>query len=184
MKAITPFLIIGICVGMYFIYIEPNFADIEVLRQKRDEYVNVLEKTKEIKTQRDVATASYNSISIDDIDKLNKMIPAKFDSVVFANDINTIGSKYGLTIESLKVNAPKTQARDVEESAKVKDNIYKTVTVTFTTRGQYEQFVKFLMDLESSLQLVDVGILSIKSGTGQKTIDALEYELEVYTYSL
>ena len=79
MKSFLPFIIIAVCVAMYFMYISPTWAKDQTLMAQKAEYTNVLDKIKELTAERDKAIAEYNSISPEDIDKLNKLIPAKFD---------------------------------------------------------------------------------------------------------
>ena len=184
MKAATPFIIIIICISAYFFYISPTLDEIKTLEAKKAEYTGVLEKAREFKAQRDTALTDYNNISEDNLDRLNKIVPNKFDSVLFANDINTIASKYGMSVKDLKYNILNTEAFDAE-GVRTKSQPYKTIAVTFKFSSQYEQFIKFLKDLESSLQLVDVTSLSIKSLGGEKsTGNLLDYSLEVNAYSL
>ena len=184
MKAITPFIIIAICVGAYFLYISPALGEVDILKAKRMEYTNILEKANELKEERDKALAAYNNISEDDLARLNKIIPHQFDPVLFANDLNALASRYGMTIKNLKADTLKPETSETTD-APVESPLYRTTTVSFKLTGQYEQFIKFLQDIESSLQLIDVTSLSIKPIGGEKsTEDFLDYSLEVNTYAL
>ncbi len=169
---------------MYFFYISPSIVEVQTLGAKVTEYNNVLAKSKELANQRDTVLTAYNSISETDVERLNKVIPDTFDAVVFANDINSIASRYGVSLKDFKVNEPTAQVRDQIINTQT-NQLYKTVAVTLTVVGPYDGFVSFLKNVESSLRLVDVGSLSVKSATGPRaTNGSLEYSLEVYTYSL
>ena len=172
---------------MYFMYIKPTLAEISTLSEKKTEYLNVLLKSKELKARRDVALSAYNNISADDIDKLSKIVPVKFDSVLFANDLNSIASRYGMFIKDLKIDQTKTEGRSLE-NVQTDGKTYKTITVFFWLSGQYEQFVRFLKDIESSLRLLDVSNLTISAnvsaGVKSLIVSIPDYSLEIYTYSL
>ncbi len=183
MKPFLPFIIVGICVGMYFMYISPMISDISIERAKKAEYTRVLSSTKELKDKRDSLTASYNEISQENLALLNKIIPTDFDSAVFANDVSSIASRNGITVMDLKVDVARTRERNLADDGTASN--YRIVTTNMRVSGPYDRFVSFLKDLESSLQLIDVVNLNITSTTGQRPTDLkFEYKLEINTYSL
>ena len=175
---ITSLITIIVCIAAYFTYIKPTLSEVGALREQKSRYMDILDKAKEIKTKRDIIMSAYNSISQDDLDRLSKVIPKKFDAVFFGNDLSSMTSKYGLNVIDLKVSQNEA-TRDVNNSTN-ENNQYKTYFVTFRVSGSYEQFIKFMKDLESSLELVDVVNLSVKPTSR----DSLEYKLDAYTYSL
>ncbi|MBI4155753.1 MAG: type 4a pilus biogenesis protein PilO [Candidatus Zambryskibacteria bacterium] len=181
MKSLTPFIVIAISVGMYFVYISPGFVEINTQRNKITEYINVLEKSKELKNKRDSVLTAYNNISEEDITRLNKIIPETFDAVLFANDINNLASRHNVTVKDIKINAPDSESRVIP--AESTDKLYKTTAVTLTLSGEYQQFIKFMADIETSLRLMDISSLTVKSG-GKSGSNLLDYSLEIYTYSL
>lgn len=184
MKTFIPFFVIAICVGMYFLYINPMWTEIGLKRAEKAQYTNILEKVRELKTKRDEISARYNNIPAEDIEMLGKIIPSKFDGASLANDINVMASRYGMNIKEFRTTAPKTETRETGDVAIV-DEKYRTIITSFKLSGQYGEFLKFLKDLQSSLHLVDIVNLSIRPVSGTKTGDAnLEYSLDVQTYSL
>ena len=184
MKALTPFLIIGICVGMYFLYMGPVITEIKDLQAKKDEYTNVLNKVKEIKDRRDAVSAEYNNISPENFERLNKIIPKKFDSVVFVNDVNNIASRNGVILKSYKENGSSSASSETT-TTEAPEAIYRTNIIIMNFVGPYKQFLSFLSELETSLQLVDVITLDILSSSGVKLADnQYQYTLEVNVYSL
>src|SRR3989344_160437 len=99
MKLVLPLITIAVCIGMYFIYINPTIAEVKALSLKKVEYNNALIGAGELKKKRDNVLIDYNNISADNIDRLNKIIPERFNSVSFINDMNSIASGYGLIIK-------------------------------------------------------------------------------------
>ncbi len=182
MKSAIPFIVMGLCAGMYFMYISPTIADIQIKRERKAEYDTVLDKVKELKEQRDALSTKYNSIPLSDLEMLSKIIPTKFDPVYFSNDLNLMSSRYGMAIKDVKISqAPSGELVD----AQVGEKNYKTIKAKIRLSGGYEQFLKFLRDLETSLRLIDVVDLSVTAGGLVKGQDiSLEYALEVQTYSL
>lgn len=184
MKLITPIVIILICFGLYYTYISPTVMDIKSLSLKKSNYDEVLQKVEEVKKKKDDLLAEYNSISSVGIDKLNKIVPETFNSVIFVYEINVMAGKNNLVVKDFKVNVQKTEDRQDIINPQG-GSVYKTSTVTFRLIGQYAQFISFLKDLESSLRITDVANLSIKTIGGDKASnESLEYLLEMNTYSL
>jgi Tfp pilus assembly protein PilO len=184
MKSLISLLIISVCVAAYFVYIKPLSIDIRVLNSKKSEYNDVLNRVKDIKEKRDELLLEYDNISPSDLDKLNKILPEKINSVVLVNDLNNMGSKHGIVIKDYKVNEPEYNNAD-NVIPDLKGPVYKTTKVNMTVSGQYSQFLSFLDELESALTLFDIVNLSIRSGTGKEAINGImEYALEANIYSL
>ena len=90
MKFFAPIIVIGVAIGMYFFYMDTAFPEVQVLREKKSKYDEVLQKAVELGVLRDSLLKEYSNVSVDNSERLNKLIPEKFDAVLFANDINTM----------------------------------------------------------------------------------------------
>ena len=184
MKLFAPVILIAICIGAYFMYIDPMVNQVKALDMKLGEYNRVLQKSKDIKAKREAVQAQYESLSETDTARLSKIIPDKFNQEVFANDINFMVSKYGMKIKDFKVSRSSPQNPE-QAIGEVKSDTYVTSSVSFTVSGQYDQFLKLLGDVESSLQLLDVSSLSVRSSTGNKLgDDQMSFTLSMNTYSI
>lgn len=184
MKFTFSIIVLGICVGLYFLYISPTLAEVSALREKKAEYIDVLNKSKELKAKRDTILASYNNIPAEDIARLSKIVPEKFDAVRFANDINSIANRSGVSITDFTVNTDDGQNRD-NVIVQPKSESYKTSIVNMTVTGGFEQFIRFLTNIESSLELMDVRNLVISSSQGERGgVTVTQYLIEMNTYSL
>ncbi len=184
MKFITPILVIIISVVIYYSFISSELGDVKALSVQKENYTNVLNEAKDVKAKRDQFINEYNNISPEDVGRLDKIMPAEFNAVSFANDINSIAAVDGLTLQGIVSGAGDNSSTVIVGAP----DAFKTTAVTATLVGQYPQFVKFLTDLETSLRLVDVvdlTITSTNSGSAQKAVsDVLQYRLTLNTYSL
>lgn len=185
MKLLTPLAIIAVCVGMYFLYITPGAIEVNALVNQKNEYNDVLQKAKELTTKRDELSTSYNSISAADIERLNKIIPAKFDPVVMAHDLSAIASQNKLIFADFKT----ASASDGDRSIVVDPQSalpYKITQISFKVVGQYSDFLRFLNSAEMNLRLLDVvGLDIIPNGATDKANDnSMQFILLVNTYSL
>lgn len=186
MKNIIAIILIVLSVGLFFLYIKPQYASINNLRAEKATYDSTLAKSKELKTLRDSLTQKYNSISEEDKDKLQNMIPTNFDGVKLALDLNTMASRYGMTIRDVKIDAARetdNQARnDVIAQSQDTPGTFKTASISFSTTGQYQTFIKFLKDMENDEELLDIKKLSIDASTQKDGSSNLEFKVTVNTY--
>jgi Tfp pilus assembly protein PilO len=184
MKFFAPIIVVAVAIGMYFFYIDTALPEIQALREEKAKYDEVMQKAVELGVLRDKILKEYSDVSVDDSERLNKLIPEKFNAVLFANDINTMILDNDLSVKDFKTNSQKTEDRSMITSDE-QDIPYVTNVVTFRVIGDYDKFIKFLKEIESSLRLIDVVKLSIKNTGGTKTTDNfLDFALEVNTYSL
>ncbi|MEQ1561555.1 MAG: type 4a pilus biogenesis protein PilO [Nitrospira sp.] len=186
MKNLAPFIVIIVCVTMYYMYISPLTTDVSKLIAQKNQYSDVLTKAEEIKAKREDVSAKYSSISPDNINKLGRLIPDTFDAILFLNDISAIAARYNMSIRDFRSNSAVTATRG--DSDVVSDAPFQVVTVGFAVTGTYDQFKKFISEVESSLRLMDISTLNITPelsvATGKTGADAYNYSLEVKTYSL
>ncbi len=182
MKFFAPLIIIIVSIGMYFFYITPKAAEVKALYQQKVRYSNVLDKVRQLTSLRDQVLQEYNSVSETDIEHLNKIIPNKFDSILFANDMSALAIKNKLTFENYRANASGGDRGSVLSQS---SSSHKTVQVSFKMVGQYSDFLAFLTSLESSLQLSDLTSLTINPTSVSKTgVQQMEFLLEINVYSL
>jgi Tfp pilus assembly protein PilO len=183
MKAFLPFVIIGICVAMYFMYISPIIKnDISTQKQELAQYNAVLEKVEDLKVQREAALKAYQDIPESDKEKLTKIIPEKFSGVLFLKDISAIVAHQGMTLEGYTVNTSQTAEHEAVDVGTPKA---KTITISFKVSGKYAQIISFLKDIETNMQLLDITDLNITPSTDPKTQEVkLGAAITLNTYSL
>lgn len=118
-----------------------------------------------------------NSISAEDLDKLNKFIPSYIDNVNLLIDINNIAIKRGMTIKNVKVRDSK-RPETAAASASLSQTGILPAYMSFSITGNYETLVGFLDDLASSLRVIDP--VSLSFSVDEKGVN--QYNFEVKTY--
>lgn len=184
MRSILSIGIIAICVGMYFVYIKPMAIEVKARKLEKEEYTKVLTRVDDIKAKRDSVIAEYNAISPEEIDRLQKIIPEKVNSVALLNDLSVIGSTYGIVIKDFKVAETQNTNQDVVSGGS--SGGYKTSHITMTIIASYESFLNFLEDMEYSLSLIDIVDINITPGSPTKSggPGPMQIIIEADTYSL
>jgi Tfp pilus assembly protein PilO len=181
-KNLTPILLILLVVGLWFVYIKPEYDTILALRDKKAVYDTALADSKEIKALRDSLVQQYNAIPQSDLEKLKRVVPEKYDPVKLVADINNIGLQYGFQISKVKINEPLPVPVSDGSATDNSNTPYKIVSISFSTEGQYQNFVNFLQDLEASRQLIDIRRLGIGSVVEKSGVTKLSFDIMVDTY--
>lgn len=182
MKALTPFLIIGLCIGMYMMYITPLFADIARLVNTKSQYEGVMAKIEDINLKRAEIEAAYEAISPEDKTKLDKIIPREINPVKLVNDLNYISAKNLLITSDFAVNRDEKLNYHGEDITSSKT---RTTSVGFKLVGTLDRFINFLRDIESSLTIMDIKSLTVTTIVGKNPLDIkYEYSIVLNTYSV
>ncbi len=175
-------LILTIAAGaIFFVYTDPKYQDVKALRTQEAEYDQALTKSRELQETRNKLIAKRNTFSPDDLRKLERLLPDNVDNIRLIIDIDTIAARYGLRIRNVAVNAPKS-GREERSSAAVGESGDKvgSVELSFSLPARYEDFQRFLSDLERSVRVVDVNSISFSVGEG----DLMQFAVAVKTYWL
>lgn len=182
-SGLTPIIVIIICIAAYYLYLSPSYTELKTVMEDRDKFADVLEKAKNISTKRDEVLSEYKSISVDDIEKMKKVVPLKFDGPSLANDINSLASRYNTSIGSFDYTLSPENNSEVAQEEK-NPTPYQKIKISFTMKATYPQFISFLKDLEKNLQLIDVYLIKITPDSQDEDSGTLGFSVEANTYSL
>ncbi len=153
-------------VAVYFLLISPiYFTDIKELQLKRDSFNEALSNSREVQKKRDDLVAKYTSISRDDLDRLDKILPNQPGTMKFILEMEDIAHQNGVVMKSIDVKGNENTAG----AAGGVQNIMFSVSVT----SPYASFRSFLKDIEKDLRLTDIN--SIRVSAGEK--DFYEFNL-------
>jgi Tfp pilus assembly protein PilO len=182
MKKYLPIILIIISVAIFFLFIDPQYEEIQKLRKQKSDNDNMLQLSRELQRKRDLLQSSYNNISIEDRRQLEKLLPDTVDNVRLILDINNIAEQYGISIQNIDVskdNGDSSRKTNVSTSVDRTTDI-GTIRLGFTVTASYEIFMTFMKDLEETLRVVDIRSLNIRQGQGS----FMSYEVVIDTYWL
>lgn len=177
-----------------------SYDGIKKLRVGLVEYSKAMDSAKDLDSRRSSLVEKYNSISVEDRQRLEDMLPNNVDNIKLVLELETIAKKHGLIIESPKLETKtETVKTDVptnsqgqairSDSGNVSSLPYGTFTLDFTVRSTYENAKKLVTDIEQNLRLIEPISLTIKvpgvnelaTNTGTKTVT---YPEGVYDVSM
>ncbi len=194
MKFVMPAILIAIAVALFFIFTSPLYNGLSDLRAEVASYNEALGNSKALEDARDQLTAKYNSFSKEDLARLQKLLPESVDNIRLILEIEQLAAPYGMALKNVQYStedagvAPAGGAGAPAKAVQSRKG-YGVLDLEFTVSGSYDDFIKFLRDLENNLRLVDVSFLEFSSSTGRavsKTSDPeiYDYNLKIKTYWL
>lgn len=148
---------VGGAVALFFLYTKPAYDSAQLLKEENESYDLALQKAAELQRLKASLLARYNSFNPQDIERLHKLLPDHVDNVRLVLDLDNLAAKHGIAVQNVVVSRPSggettTGASVIGPSSEQFDS----VTLTFSTIATYEAFQALLLDLESSLRVVDV----------------------------
>lgn len=182
---LTGLILLIASAGAVFGLINPQYRTFQDLAEKGKVYNNALDQAIQVRDGREKLIASNIKISEDDKALLNKLLPDSVDTVRLVMDLNGIASKYGIVIRKIDLNqAEKQQGKSQNQIVVIgKDqSLVDELPLSFSLSTSYQNFIRFLDDLEVSLRIIDVTSISVSpstSGTG-----AYDFTVTAKTYSL
>ena len=177
-KFATPLFLILLAGALFFMYVDPTYQTIGVLRKDMGQYNEALNKSKELRGVRDQLLSKFNTFSLDDINNLEKLLPDNVDNIRLIIEIDNMASKYGVVVRKVNINSSPVNSNQASLGLNVSD--YDSMVLDFIIEASYSDFVKFLDNLTNSLRIVDVVSLSFQSSVS----DFYKYNLSVKTYWL
>jgi len=176
------FIIASVCTTVFFILPQYNcvkdtcgYDGIKSIRSNKIAYTLALKSAQDLESRRENLTQKYNSISSSDRERLEAMLPNNVDNIKLVLELETLAKKYGLLIESPKLetksdsgnpdvltNSQGQSIRSNSEAGLPLSLPYGTFTLDFTVRSTYSNIKLLISDIERNLRLIEPVALTIK----------------------
>ena len=181
MRNILSIVFIIAAIALFAFFTNGRYAAIRELRAEAAAFDSALERSKELIAIRDSLLARYNAFPSDSIARLNTMLPNSIDTVRLIIDINTLASRYGMSLSGIAIGIP-DEASGGEGALGPTSGDFGKLTLGFTVTASYDRFRAFLSDLERSLRIIDVTSLSFAAS--ESTAGLTTYAVTLTTYWL
>ncbi len=176
-RSIIPIILVAIAVSLFFGYIDPTYQNVKKLSVEEDRFNEALNQSKELQGIRDTLLSRYNTFSQIDLDRLGKLLPDHVDNVRLILDIDSIASKYNMRTRNVTVSDVGSEDPNVIGT---NQSVVDSVVLSFSVTATYDNFIRFIKDLEQSLRVVDLVGLSFSATEG----DAFNFNVSIRTYWL
>jgi Tfp pilus assembly protein PilO len=180
----TAVILIILAIGIYFTVTKSIIVQAKAVKKVNDQYTSAIKNAEQLIKVREQVLKSYNSITAEDRERLEKMLPGTVDNIRLVIDLTNIGTKHGMNLKNVQAT-PATQVTNVPRAARPPEGTIPTptldsVTVSFSVTAPYLEFISFLQDIESNLRIMDISKLSVTATeTGQ-----YDFQVELKTYWL
>lgn len=163
MQFLLPIILVVISAGAFFTFIDPRYQEVKGLQKEKAEYVRISENTERVRDIRNSLKAKYNAISVEQLDRLEKLLPPHIDNIRLILDINNIAQRNGnMTIRDIQIDEGAGQGTGAGGSiASTGSDLYGTVIFSFSVTTTYGNFKNFMEDVSRSLRIIDVTSLDI-----------------------
>ena len=195
LRTTLSFLGFIVAVGVFFVYTQPKYNEVQARQQQNDQYNQALDKAAELQQLKTTLLSSYNAFNPADTSRLQKLLPDHVDNVRLILDIDNLAGQYGMALQNVVINTPTSGSTPTAIGAiGASKDTYDSLTLKFTTHGTYPNFIRFMQALESSLRIVDLISLSLQpeaaggssagsAGTRSST-SSYRYDITIRTYWL
>ena len=163
-RIIVSILALVIAGAVFFLYTQPTYDTVLAERAQAANYDEALQKANELQTLKQSLLTRYNAFDPAQIDRLQKLLPDHVDNVRLVLDLDNLAGHYGFGLANVTIQNPNDDTTATQKKIGVvggSSQAHDSLTLRFTVRGTYQNFTRFLEDLESSLRIVDIEQLSI-----------------------
>ncbi len=175
-RIIASIFLLAATVMVFFTWTNPILKTVKTLKTEQNNLNVSLNNLKEVRSVSDQILSEYNSISQEDLDKLNKLLPSKMKAIEFVMEVENMTKKHNLVLKNVDIQKPDDKKKRIIFGEKKKP--FEKIPLSISVVGSYASFISFLSDMERSLSVIDVESLTFKSGK----IDSYQFSIKASTY--
>lgn len=176
-------ILLAAAVLIFTMWTRPLWDEIQNLRGEKNAAQAAVEHLYSLRQIRDSLLSDYNTISRDDLKRLNSFLPASAERGNLLIEFENIAKAHNVILRRVDIAVAEpagAQSRpNAAGQAKTKGAAEET-PFTLTVSASYDSFIAFLSDLEKSLRLIDIDEISF-SAAEKGTYD---FSLKAHTYWL
>lgn len=178
-KGIVSLLLIVGAAVIFFTQTKNYFPEIKAIRGQISVYNKTIETIRSVKDSVDKLLGEYNSISQENIDNVNKMIPSGSDQMKLVVQIEDMMKSRGLILKSVdaKESVKASSVKAKEETLATGD--VSRLSLSAKAQGSYSAFHSFLVEAERSLRLIDIESIKINAVADKEVYD---FSIEAVSY--
>ncbi len=195
-RYLGPIILIGIAVTGFLTYTDNLYKDFSNLKTEVASYNEALGNANDLKAERDKLVQKNSSFELNDLTRLQKLLPDSVDNIRLILEIEKLAAPYGMVLKDVKYESENqsgtTQSPAVtvptSSLSKLDKKDYGTWTLGFTTQGTYPNFISFLKDMENNLRIVDISSIKFSSDVSpvgkSQSAGIYKYDFQIKTYWL
>lgn len=169
------FLVLGLSVAVFFTYIQPTFENINEIQNKIALYAEQKTNVSSFNAELAANVNTLDSVSPQDISRLETYLPKSLDSVSVLRDIQFIIAESGSEFISVEYSGESAIVDD-ESLSRLRP---KSHEFSVSTAGSYSQIKQLLSLLEQNhypLEVFELNLTAAEGGVMQASLRLLTYE--------
>lgn len=163
--------------ALLYAFAYPFWTEVSMKIQEKEKYQKTIEEVNSLNQKKDQLLAQIKNIDEEDKKRIDTFMPTSLDFVKLTSDINDVGSKYGIKVDKVSsIEKDKSVGNSINEAQPPKP--YNTASISFSVTTSYQNFIKFIGDLERSLRVLDIKNIVINPLQGGN----FDFKIEMDTY--
>ena len=193
MRNIMPLILIIVSIAVFFFFIDPQYKEVKSLQVEIEENNKTLDLATQLRQKREDLKEKYNSISFDEKNELEKLLPDTVDNVRLIIDINNIAEKYGVVIKDISVSTDEDSENDIKvveseftdivgDSSLSYPDTSKIgiISFSFSVSTQYDVFLELMKALQQTLRIVDIRDVTISRDSEDEVFYSYKITMDTY----
>jgi len=198
-RFLIPTILIIISVAGFLMFTQPMYQELNLLRKDVAAYSIALNNSRALDAEQNELIKKQNAINVNDLKRLEKLLPDSVDNIKLILEIEKIASPYGMILQDVKYEVLKEEEVDSEifdprrsNQLKIDNNQdYGIWDLEFAVQGTYYDFLNFIKNLEKNLRIVDISSIEFisesKTNTGlnlNSNNNYYKFKFKIKTYWL
>jgi len=164
-KLILSILFIIVSILTFTMYTRGAYDEINKNKVLISNYNSALEKARMVTEKLRELVDKRNQISDADLAKLQKMVPTSVDNIQLILDIEGVTKRYDMKMQKVNISQ-NVEKKNNKNNPRInvgaaEQELVKSLNISFEVVSSYDEFIKFIVDLEHSLRIVDVVSVSL-----------------------
>ncbi|MBI2055223.1 MAG: hypothetical protein HYT39_04010 [Candidatus Sungbacteria bacterium] len=171
---------------IYFLFM----PQLDVLKEAQADHAaatKAIDELQVLTAKRDELTDIYNNVDPTLLNKVASIIPADAGTSMFLAELEALANKDQMVLKSVDFSQPtalepqKGGAKGASTQLNLKQGL-STLPLGLQISGRYDNFRRFLSDLELNQRLIDVGIITFGSRQGGPGVDVFDFAIQAKAY--
>lgn len=180
-KTLTPTLAILAALIIFFLFIQPQYAELKVIQQETADYEKATADYATFRQKLEAFEARRNGVSVVERDRLDAFVPKELNTTQALVDLETLARQNSMLFGNIDI-IESSKARTTQDTSGEAGTPAppEYVDISFGVIGTYSQFKDFLVGLEQNLTLFEVTNVVAAVGEGQ----FMQFTVTIRTYAL
>lgn len=172
---------------IYFLFM-PQLSALKEAQADHVAAARAVDELIALAAKRDELTDIYNNVDQTLLNKVASIIPTGAGMSVFLAELEAIANKNQMVLKSVDFSQPasleqqKSGARGASSPQLNLKQELSVLPLNLQISGRYDNFRRFLNDLELSQRLIDIGTISFGSRQGAPGVDVFDFTVQAKAY--